>query len=131
MVIEDPRFVTSGHGVPKTTSPISQAVVAGNSCYISGQLPVDHNGLLKRGSFESQVRLTLRNLVAVARAAGYTVAEIVYLDVALLDIRDMPIVNRVFASVFPAGRRPARTVYQAAALPLGSRIKLQGIAYKS
>ena len=122
------RFISSGDGVPKSASPISQAVVVANTCYASGQLPVDLDGVLRVSSIEEQVRLAFQNLVAVTRAAGFQLRDIVYVDVALTDIRDVEKVNSLFAQIFPAECRPARTVYQVAALPLGSRIKFQAIA---
>jgi 2-iminobutanoate/2-iminopropanoate deaminase len=124
------KFVQGGTGVPRTSSPISQAVVSGQLCFVSGQLPVDSDGLLKKGTIESQSRLALANLISVLRASGFSLKDIVYIDVALLKIDDLEIVNKLFVETFDARRRPARTVYQAVALPLGSPIKFQAIACK-
>jgi 2-iminobutanoate/2-iminopropanoate deaminase len=122
------HFVTIGDGVPKAVSPISQAVVVGDTCYVSGQLPVDPHGCFQNESVERQAALALKNLVCVIEAAGFLLQDIVYIDVALIDIGDMSAINNLFAETFAEGRWPARTVYQAAALPQGSRIKLQAIA---
>jgi len=123
-------YISTGPGVPATKSPISQAVVIRDTCYISGQLPVDEHGQLVRAGVREQISLALQNLISVARAAGFSNADIVYIDVALTDISNMDIVNAVFHEFFNPGQWPARTVYQAAALPLGSCIKFQGIARK-
>ena len=48
----------------------------------------------------------------------------------LLEICEAAVVNALFAGLFPEGRRPARTVYQAAALPYGGKIKVQGVAVR-
>jgi 2-iminobutanoate/2-iminopropanoate deaminase len=118
-------------GVPKTNSPISQAVVAGSFCFVSGQLPVDRKGLLVKGSFTHQSRIALNNVISVLEASGFCLRDVVYVDVALLRIADLQIINRLFKEVFEIERQPARTVYQAAALPLGSSVKFQAVAYKS
>jgi enamine deaminase RidA (YjgF/YER057c/UK114 family) len=91
---------------------------------------VDRDGLLKKGTVESQSRLALANLISVLRASWFSLEDVVYMDVALLKIDDLEVVNKLFAEIFDARRRPARTVYQAVALPLGSPIKFQAIACK-
>ena len=53
-----------------------------------------------------------------------------YVDVAFIDLRDIAEVNALFAELFPEGRRPARTVYQAAALPYGGKVKVQAVAVR-
>lgn len=53
-----------------------------------------------------------------------------FVDVAFLDLADLPEVNALYAELFPEGRRPARTVYQAAALPYGGKVKVQGVAVR-
>jgi 2-iminobutanoate/2-iminopropanoate deaminase len=54
----------------------------------------------------------------------------VYVDVAFIDLADLPQVNVLFAELFAEGRRPARTVYQAAALPYSGRVKVQVVAVR-
>jgi 2-iminobutanoate/2-iminopropanoate deaminase len=55
----------------------------------------------------------------------------VYVDVAFIDLRDVAEVNALFGELFPEGRRPARTIYQAAALPYGGKVKVQAVAVRS
>ena len=52
----------------------------------------------------------------------------VFVDIAFIDLADLPQINALFAELFPGGRRPARTVYQAARLPYDARIKVAGTA---
>jgi 2-iminobutanoate/2-iminopropanoate deaminase len=54
----------------------------------------------------------------------------VYVDIAFVDLADVPAVNAVYAALFPEARRPARTIYQAAALPYGGRVKVQAVAVR-
>ena len=53
------------------------------------------------------------------------------MDLAFADLADLGEVNALYAELFPEGRRPARTIYQAAALPSGARIKVQAVAVRA
>jgi 2-iminobutanoate/2-iminopropanoate deaminase len=64
----------------------------------------------------------------IAEAAGFDRSDIVYVDLAFIDLNDVKEVNDLYAELFEKGRRPARTVYQAAKLPFGGRIKVQAVA---
>ena len=124
------RYIASGRNLPAAPSPISQAVVAGDHCYVSGQLAVDATGTFTPGTTRQEAELAFRNLFAALEAAGFRREELVYVDVAFLDLADVGAVNALWAELFPEERRPARTVYQAAALPYGGRIKVQGVAVR-
>ena len=124
------RFIASGPDLPAAPSPISQAVVAGNHCYVSGQLAVDTTGTFRPGSARDEAALAFRNVFAALDAAGFTKDDIVYVDLAFIDLGDLKEVNNLFADLFPEGRRPARTVYQAAALPYSGRVKVQAVAVR-
>ena len=124
------RFIVSGPNLPAPPAPISQAVVAGDHCYVSGQLAVDSSGAFKAGTVRDEAAQAFRNLFAAVEAAGFSRHDLVYIDLAFLDLGDLKDVNALFAELFPDGRRPARTVYQAAALPYGGKIKVQGIAIR-
>lgn len=124
------QFVTSGRGLPAPLAPISHAVVAGGHCYVSGQLAVDETGALRSGTSRQEAELAFLNLFNALRAAGFSRDELVFVDIAFVDLADLEEVNALFAELFPANGRPARTVYQAAALPHGGRIKVQGVAVR-
>jgi 2-iminobutanoate/2-iminopropanoate deaminase len=66
----------------------------------------------------------------MSHVAGFSDRDLVYVDVALLDIGDIPVINDAWRARFPEHARPARTVYQAAALPYGGRVKIQGVAVR-
>ncbi len=67
-------------------------------------------------------------LLRIAQAAGFKREEFAYVDVALQNLTDLSEVNQVFGELFEEGRRPARTVYEAAGLPGGAKVKLQAVA---
>lgn len=124
------KFITTGEGIPHSTAPISQAVVAGNYCHISGQLAIDINGKFIDGTIEQQTQMAFKNLFAVLKAAEFTKHEIVFIDIAFTDLKDLEFVNPYFDNLFEAGKKPARTIYQAAALPFGGKIKVMAVAIK-
>lgn len=124
------RFIKSGPGLPPAPSPISQAVVAGTHCYVSGQLAVDSTGVFRPGNAREEAELAFRNVFAALGAAGFSRDELVYIDLAFVDLADVPVVNELFAELFPEDKRPARTIYQAAGLPYGGRVKVQAVAVR-
>ena len=124
------RFIERGPGLPRAPSPISQAVVAGTHCYVSGQLSVYHSGVFQPGSAREEAEQSFRNVFSALSAAGFSRNEIVYVDIAFIDLADVPAINALWSELFPEGRRPARTIYQAAALPYGGRVKVQAVAVR-
>ena len=124
------RYIVSAPGLPAAPSPISQAVVAGNHCYVSGQLAVDSSGTFRPGSAREEAALAFQNVFAALQAAGFSKDDIAYVDLAFIDLADLAQVNALFGELFPEGRRPARTVYQAAALPYSGRVKVQAVAVR-
>jgi enamine deaminase RidA (YjgF/YER057c/UK114 family) len=124
------RFITSGDGLPDWTSPISHAVVVDNICYLSGQLSLSKDGKYVAGSAREEAQRAFANLFAAVRAADFAVDDLVFVDVAFVDLADAAEVNALCIELFPEGRRPARTMYQAAALPFGGRVKVMGVAVK-
>lgn len=124
------KYIVSGPGLPAPPAPISHAVVAGDHCYISGQLATGADGRFQGGSAIDEAKLAFANLFRALEAAGFAKDELVFVDVAFIDLGDLAAVNALWAELFPEGKRPARTVYQAAALPYGGKIKVQGVAIR-
>lgn len=124
------RFITQGEGLPQWSTPISHAVVVNDTCYVSGQVSVDVSGQYVPCSGHEEAERSFANFFAAVKAAGFSNDEIVFVDIAFVDLADVGEVNRLFAKLFPEGKRPARTIYQAAALPFSSKIKVMGFAVK-
>ena len=125
------RYIVSGPDLAAAPSPISQAVVAGNHLYISGQLAVDSHGTFRAGSAGAEAELAFRNLFAAVGAAGFKPDELVFVEIAFIDLGDLPAVNALFGKLFPEWMRPARTVCEVAALPYGAKVKVHGVAVRS
>ncbi|HYD80013.1 MAG TPA: RidA family protein [Paucimonas sp.] len=124
------KYVTHGEGLPNWSAPISHAVVVNDMCYLSGQLSIDAAGNYIPGTSREEAQRAFANLFAAVRAAGFETGDLVFVDIAFIDLADVAEVNAVYAESFPEGRRPARTIYQAAALPYGARVKVMGVAVR-
>ncbi len=128
--MNDRKFITTGKDLPQWSNPISHAVVVNNMCYISGQLSVNVQGEYK-GTAKAEAQRAFANVFAAAQASGFDKSEIVYIDIAFSDLSELNEVNEVYMELFPEGKRPARTIYEAAALPFGGKVKVVATAVKT
>ena len=111
---------------PAALGPYSQAVRAGNTVYLSGQLGLDPaTGNLADG-IEAQAHQVFRNLRAVAQAAGGELDDVVKLTILMADLADFAKVNEIMATYFKPPY-PARATYQVAALPKAAQLEVEGI----
>jgi len=112
---------------PQAIGTYSQAVRAGDTVYVSGQIPLDPaNGILISGDIEAEIRRVFENLRAIAEAAGGTLQDVVKLTVFLTDLGCFPKVNEIMATFFTAPF-PARAVVGVAALPRAARVEMECI----
>lgn len=121
------RCIASVKG-PKATGPYSQAVVAGDLVFVSGQICLAPDGSgPKRGSFEDEVRQTLSNLAAILEDAGSGLDRVLKTTVFLSDMNNFAKLNDLYKEFFPSDF-PARTTIQVARLPLDVQIEVEAIA---
>ena len=112
---------------PQAIGTYSQAVRAGDTVYISGQIPLDPaTGVLVSGDIDAEIRRVFDNLKAIAEAAGGTLANAVKLGVFLTDMTHFPKVNEIMATYFSTPY-PARAAVGVAALPRGARVEMECI----
>ncbi len=122
------KFIADVPGVPALTSPISNAVVIGNSCYISGQLALYDDGY-RASSAKDEAARAFELVFLIAKEAGFLRSDIVFVDLAFINLnRDLFEVNQLFDQLFDP--RPARTIYQAAELPFSAKVKVQAVAMR-
>ena len=115
---------------PAAIGPYSQAIVAGNTVYVSGQLPIyPSTGEFKEGCIRCKTRQSLLNIKNILAAEGLTMKNVVKVTVLLTDINDFAAVNEVYADFFEAPF-PARSAFAVAALPKGAPIEIEAIAVK-
>ncbi len=129
--MDNRKFITKGEGLPNWSNPISHAVVVNNMCFVSGQLSVSLDGNYVPGTIKEEGERAFSNFFAAIENASFEKNDIVFIDLAFDNLDDLPEINKLYMQLFPEGRRPARTIYQAAALPFGGKIKVTGTAVKS
>ena len=121
------KQVIQSADAPGAIGPYSQAVRAGDTLYMSGQIPLDPKTMqIVDGGIDAQARQVFANLRAVAAAAGATLTDIVMLTILLADLAEFAQVNDIMAAHFDAPY-PARATYQVAALPRGARIEVEAV----
>ena len=122
-----PREPVATERAPAAIGPYSQAVRAGGSVYLSGQIPLDPaTGELVDGDIAAQARRVFDNLGAVCGAAGASLDDVVRVGIYLMDLGDFAAVNAVMADYFQAPY-PARSTIQVSGLPRGARIEVDAI----
>ena len=113
---------------PAAIGPYSQAIRVGDTLWMSGQIPLDPKSMqIVEGGIEAQARRVFDNMRAVLAAAGGSLDDIVKLSILLADLGDFAKVNEIMAANFRQPF-PARSTYQVAALPRGSRIEVEAVA---
>jgi 2-iminobutanoate/2-iminopropanoate deaminase len=114
---------------PPTGFPFSLAAGTDDVCFISGMPALDGQGGFAPGTFEEEVALAWANVLAIADTAGFSSADIVYVQCVLADIGSYGVLNDWWRQTFPeAAASPARFTFQAGALPFGAKVELQAVA---
>jgi reactive intermediate/imine deaminase len=114
---------------PQAIGPYSQAVRAGDTVYLSGQIPLDPATMqLVSGDIEAEIRQVFENLKAVAEAAGGSLANAVKVNVFLTDLGHFAKVNEIMAT-YCAQPFPARAAVGVAQLPRGARVEIECVLY--
>ena len=112
---------------PAAIGTYSQAVRAGNTVYLSGQIPlVPETMELVGGDMDAQIRRVFDNLAAVAVAAGGSLADVVKLNVFLPDLGHFALVNQIMAEYF-SEPYPARAAVGVASLPKGAQVEMDAV----
>lgn len=115
-------------GAPAAIGPYSQAIQAGNTIYVSGQLPIDPaTGAFAGEDIAAQTRQSLTNLKNILAEAGADMSAVVKTTVLLADIADFAAMNAVYGEFFSAPY-PARAAFQVACLPRNARVEIEAVA---
>ncbi|MHB1869782.1 MAG: RidA family protein [Steroidobacteraceae bacterium] len=123
------RTIIHTDKAPPAIGTYSQAVRAGDTVYLSGQIPLDPaTKELVTGDMEAEIRRVFDNLDAVARAAGGTLAQAVKVNIYLTDLAHFAKVNEIMAQYFPQPY-PARAAVGVAQLPRGARVEAECILH--
>ncbi len=121
------RQIISTTRAPQAIGTYSQAVRAGSTVYLSGQIPLDPATMtLVEGDIDAQIRRVFDNLQAVAEAAGGSLNDVAKLNVFLTDLGHFARVNEIMAGYF-AEPYPARAAIGVAALPRGAAVEMDAV----
>lgn len=121
------REVIHTDAAPAAIGTYSQAVRAGTTVYLSGQIPLDPaSGELVQGDIRAEIERAFANLKAVCEAAGGSLAGLVKLNVYLTDLVHFGEVNAVMSALL-AEPYPARAAIGVAQLPRGARVEVDGV----
>lgn len=117
---------------PAPLGPYNQAVMAKDTLYLSGQIPIDPvTNALVEGDLEKETHQVMKNLSAVLCAAGMTFENVVKTSIFLRDMNHFATVNTIYGSYFNEKTAPARETVEVANLPKFVRIEISMIAVKA
>ncbi len=115
---------------PAAIGPYSQAIEAGGTIYVSGQLPINPaTGQFAEGGIKELTRQSLTNMQHILQQAGCDMQHVVKTSVFLADMNDFAEMNEVYAEFFKAPF-PARSAVAVKTLPKGARVEIECIAMK-
>lgn len=116
---------------PAPIGPYNQAVLTGNTLYISGQIPLDpKSGELVSGDIKKETEQSMQNLKAILTEAGMTFENVVKSSIFVKDMHQFAQINEVYGAYFNADTAPARETVEVANLPKFVNIEISMIAVK-
>ena len=125
------KKVVNISGAPKPIAPYSQAILACNTLYISGQIAINpYTGELIKESVEAQIRQILENIKAILKEVEMDMSHVVKVSIFLSDMALYKKVNEVYGSYFREAP-PAREAIQAAGLPMNADVVISCIAVRN
>ncbi len=127
----DMKKIINTSKAPAPIGPYSQAVLSGNTLYISGQIPMHpETGKLVEGDIKKETLQSMENLKAILAEADMTFENVVKSSIFLSDMHQFAQVNEVYATYFDADTAPARETVEVANLPKFVNVEISMIAVK-
>lgn len=127
MIDSDKPVRLSTPNAPAAVGPYSQAIVSRNLLFVSGQLPVDQKtGLFAEGGIEERTHQCLKNIKAIAEAAGTGLDRAVKVSVFMTDMNNLARINQVYMQYFGVSM-PARSAIQVVGLPKNADVEIEAI----
>lgn len=116
---------------PAPIGPYSQAILSGDTLFISGQIPVNpQTNQLIKGDVSDETHQVMNNLKFILREAGMDFSHVVKTSIFVTDMNNFSTVNEVYGKYFENGHFPARETVQVAALPKGVQVEISMTAVK-
>ena len=124
------KKVISTNKAPNAIGPYSQAIKAGNTLYISGQVPINpETGKVLEGGITEQTEQVMQNISAILKEAGYSFNDVVKSTCLLSDMGNFAAMNEVYGEYYKENP-PARAAFGVVKLPLGVMVEIETIAVK-
>ena len=114
---------------PKAIGTYSQAILAGKFLFISGQIGLDPATMKLVKGFKEETIQVFKNITSICEEAGYSINDVVKLNILLTDLTNFQKVNEIMESTLEKPY-PARAAYEVSSLPKNSSIEIESIAYK-
>jgi len=125
------EYITDAPNAPKAIGPYSQAVIAGDIIYLSGQVPLDpKTGQIEVTDIAAQAKQVMLNIQSVLSACKLSFKNVVKSTIFLTDLKNFQTVNEVYEAHL-GGVKPARSTVQVSALPKGAQIEIEVIAIRT
>ena len=125
------KKIINTDNAPAPIGPYNQAVLSGNTLYISGQIPMDpRTGTLIDGDIKKETKQSMENLKAILTAANMTFDHVVKSTISLKDMHQVSEVNEVYGTYFNTETAPARETVEVANLPKFVHVEISMIAVK-
>lgn len=123
------KKIINTKNAPAPIGPYNQAVLSGNTLYISGQIPIDPmTGNLIEGDIAKETEQCMENLRAILDEAGMTFENVVKSSIFISDMNQFSKINDVYANYFDAATAPARETVEVANLPKFVNVEISMIA---
>lgn len=125
------KKVINTSDAPAPIGPYQQAILSGNTLYISGQIPIDaQTDQLIKNDIQAETHQVMKNLKAILHAAEMDFGDVIKSSIFVTDMNDFSSINEVYGKYFNGGNFPARETVQVPALPKGVHVEISMIAGK-
>jgi len=125
------KKIISTPNAPAPIGPYNQAILTGNTLYISGQIALDpQTGNLVLNHIEAETKQVMQNLKAILAAVDMTFENVVKSSIFISNMNDFSAINKVYGSYFNEATAPARETVQVAKLPKNVNVEISMIAVK-
>lgn len=122
------KKIINSNEAPAPIGPYSHSIMAeGKLLFISGQIPLDKNGILAGDDIISQTHQSIKNIKVIVEEAGGKIADVVKTTVLLSDMNNFAKMNEIYEQYF-AESKPARASFQVARLPKDVLVEIEAIA---
>ena len=122
------KKVVATTNAPAAIGPYSQAIIAGDNMYISGQLPINPATGEMPADIKAQTKQSLENIKAILESEGLSMKNVVKTTVLMQNMGDFNDMNAVYSEFFTE-ECPARAAFEGAKLPMNALVEIEAIAY--